>query len=100
MIFQGSRIDFQTENRSKIDEKMASKTECLNLGHFCYENQAQDVPKTPQDARGGPKRRLKASQDTSRTPQDALRTLPKTLQDVPTTPQNAFREPQDTIKTR
>ena len=31
--------------------------ECLNLGPFCYENQAQDIPKTPQDARGGPKRR-------------------------------------------
>ena len=49
MIFQGSGIDFQLENRSKIDEKMPSKMECLNLRAFCYENQAQDAPKTPQD---------------------------------------------------
>ena len=99
MIFQSSGIDFQLENQSKIDEKIPSKMECLNLCPFCYENQAQDAPKTPQDARGGPKRRLKAHQDTPRTPQDAPRTPPKTPQDVPKTPQNAPRKPQDTTKT-
>ena len=52
MIFQGSGIDFQTENRSKIDAKMLSKMECLNLRPFCYENQAQDAPKTPHDTLG------------------------------------------------
>ena len=99
MIFQGWGIDFQTENRSKIDEKMPSKMECLNLRPFCYENQAQDAPKMSQDVRGGPKRRLKAPQDTPGTPQDAPRTPPKTSQDVPKTPQNAPSKPQDTTKT-
>ena len=99
MIFQVSGIDLQTENRSKNDAKMFSKMECLNLRPFCYDNQAQDASKTLQDARGGPKRRLKAPQDTPRTPQDAPRTPPKTPQDVRKTPQNAPRKPQDTTKT-
>ena len=63
MIFQGWGIDFQTENRSKIDEKMPSKMECLNFRLFCCENQAQDAPKTsprrPQDAPKTPPRRPK-----------------------------------------
>ena len=99
MIFQGSGIDFQLENRSKIDEKKPSKMECLNLCPFSYENQAQGAPKTPQDARGGPERRLKDPQDTPRTPQDAPKTPPKRPQDVPKTPQNAPSKPPDTTKT-
>ena len=99
MIFPSSGIDFPKANRTKIGKKMLSKMECLDLGPFCFENQAQDAPKTPQDARGGPKRRFKAPQDTPRTPQDAPRTPPKTPQDVPKTPQNAPRKPQDTTKT-
>ena len=92
-------FDLPSENRSKIDEKLPSKMECLNLRPFCYENQAQDAPKTPQDARGGPKRRFKDPRDTPRTPQDAPRTLPKISQDLPKTPQNAPRTPLDATKT-
>ena len=85
MLFQGSGIDFQLENRSQIDEKIPSKMECLNLCPVRYENQAQDAPKTPQDARGSLERRFKDPQDTTRAPQDAPKTPPKTPQDVPKT---------------
>ena len=68
MIFQGSGIDFQTENRSKIDAKMLSKMECLNLRPFWYENQAQNAPKTPQDV-------PKTPQNAPRKPQDTTKTL-------------------------
>ena len=69
--------------------------ECLNLRPFCYKKQAQDAPKTPQDARGCLKRCLKPPQDTPKTPQDAPRTPPKTPQDVPKTPQRQGPSSQD-----
>ena len=37
---------------------------CLNAATFCQENQAQDAPKTPQDAE-------QTAQDAPKTPQDA-----------------------------
>ena len=84
-----------TPKSDKNRLKMPSKMECLNLIPFCYENQAQDAPKTPQDARGGPERRFKDPQDTPRTPQDAPKTPPKRPQDVPKTPQRQGPGSQD-----
>ena len=94
MIFQGWGIDFQTENRSKIYEKMPSKMECLNLRPFCYENQAQDAPKTPQDARGGPKRRLKAPQDTPGRPKTRPGRLPRRPKTCPRRPKTRPGSPK------
>ena len=80
MTFQRSRIDFGMQDRTKICLKIASKMTCFNLPPARYENPAQGAPKTPQDAPGWPKRRLKIPpkhpQETPRRAKDASQGVP------------------------
>ena len=48
----------------------------LYLATFWHENQAQDAPKTPQDARRRSQHGPRCTPDALKTPQDAPRTLP------------------------
>ena len=67
MIFQVSRIDVRIGILRKIEEKMVSKMEGLNLRPSAYENQTRDAPKMPQDALGRPKTALRRPQDDPKT---------------------------------
>ena len=67
MIFQVSRIDFRIGILTKIEEKLKSKMEGLNLRPSAYEKQTQDAPKMPQDALERPKTALRRPQDGPKT---------------------------------
>ena len=71
MTFQGSGSAFWRQRRTNIDRKIAPKMEYLNSVCLCFENRAQDAPKT----RSG--RLAKRSQDVPRRTQDPCCLGPK-----------------------
>ena len=79
MIFQGSGIDFQLENRSKIDEKNTIQD---GMPQFMSIFLRKSSPRRPQDA----PRRLK-------TRPRRLKTPPNTFQDAQRRGQDAPRRP-------
>ena len=79
---------------------------CYNLPLLCYENRAQDAPKTLQDTpvrprmpQGAPETPPGHAQETPRCAQDGSQGAPKTLSEAPKTPQDTHKMPQDTTKT-
>ena len=97
--------DFRKQSLSKISFKMTSKMERLDHASFCFENRAQDAPKTRQDAPRCPKTPQNSSKIPPKTPRRRPKMRPgrlqeaprgsKRLQDAPRRTQGAARHPQD-----
>ena len=64
---------------------------CLNATTFCQENQAQDAPKTPQDAELTAQDAPKTAQDAPKVHARGPKTLPRRFQDASKTPKDAPR---------
>ena len=90
--------------------EITSKMACLCLAIIWHESQAQDAPKTPQDApkmatrrvKKAPKTHARHPQDAPKRPQDAFKMAqdaPKTLPRHPTRAPGRPKEPQDAYKT-
>ena len=90
--------------------EITSKMACLCLAIIWHESQAQDAPKTPQDApkmatrrvKKAPKTHARHPQDAPKRPQDASKMAqdaPKTLPRHPTRAPGRPKEPQDAYKT-
>ena len=105
MIFHNSGIDFWRQNPSRINCKMTSKIEYLNLNHFGLKIRHKIPPRRSQDAHMTPQkvpRRSKTApgrlQDDPRTPPRRFKILSRRPQDSskpPKTPQNASKTAQE-----